>query len=411
MVPFMKKALILFTFIFGIFNSQNLNLKKIEEQVLQNNRTGMHLSSQKQLLQLLEAQNTTISDEAKINFLLGTTFRSINDYGSSINYLKKSKKTAEQLTNADSLKMNIDAEMAFTYFDNHEYDYAEKIIKDITQKKYLNLNLLDKAYIIMQEGYITFLQKNYSAAETHYEESLAILHKNSPCNQPVVLVKQMQLYSVQNQFDKVDRTYKIAMKLADSCKIIKYKIYATEEIKDIYATKNNQQKVFRYSYSLDSLNLIDNREHKLSEMHVNNQNFLEEENKSEKESRLVFIILACLLGFLLLTLGLYFLRKIKFHNKEKILFEEELKKIKHELQLYSEAQFSQTNTENKILNSEKLNARQKELLELVSKGKSNREIAENLSITEATVKYHLGNIYSILDIKNRKEIFGKIIDK
>ena len=407
----MKKALVLFTFIFGFFSSQNLDLNKIEEQVLQNNRTGKHLSSQKQLLQLLEEQNTTINEEAKINYLLATTFRSINDYWSSINYLKKSQKIAENLRDEDSLKIKIDAEMAFTYFDNHDYDSAEAIIKNITKKNYINLSVIDKAYIVMQQGYIDFLKKNYAAAEIHYEASLKILQKNSPCNQPVVMVKQMQLYSALDLLDKVDVIYKSVMKNADSCKIIKYKIYATEEIKSIYDSKNNQQKGFWYSKKLDSLRFIDNRENKLSEMHVNNQIFLEEENESEKESRLVFIVLASLLGLLLVILGIYFFRKSKSHKKEKTVFEDEIKKIKEELKLYSAVQFSNDQKENDILNSDQLNKRQKELLQLVSEGRSNKEIADLLFISEATVKYHLRNIYGILDIKNRKDILGKLSKK
>ena len=146
-------------------------------------------------------------------------------------------------------------------------------------------------------------------------------------------------------------------------------------------------------------------------MHVNNQIFLEEENESEKESRLVFIVLASLLGLLLVILGIYFFRKSKSHKKEKTVFEDEIKKIKEELKLYSAVQFSNDQKENDILNSNQLNKRQKELLQLVSEGRSNKEIADLLFISEATVKYHLRNIYGILDIKNRKDILGKLSKK
>ncbi|SFC04556.1 LuxR C-terminal-related transcriptional regulator [Kaistella jeonii] len=407
----MNKSLIFFIFFFGILNSQHLNLKEIEKEVQQNNRVGKHLTSQKQLMKLLEEENCTMEEQAKINLLLATTFRSIDDYGSSINYLKKSQKAAENLSTNDSLKMNIAAEMAFTYFDNRDYDSAEKIIKNITEKKYVNLKLTDKAYIIMQIGYINYLKKNYRVAELQYLEALGILKKNSTCNQPVVMVKQMQLYAKLKIFDKVDQVYEDVMTLADSCKIIKYKIYATEEIKNIYVGKNNQQKVFLYGARLDSLNLKYNRDHNLSEMHLKNQTSLEEENESEKSSRFLFILLAFFLGLLLMILGIYYFRRSKLHKKETIVFEDEIKRIKEELKLYSTMQFSQNQMENDILNSSQLNRRQKELLQMVSEGLSNKEIAEKLSITEATVKYHLRNIYAILDIKNRKDILAKLSKK
>ena len=50
-----------------------------------------------------------------------------------------------------------------------------------------------------------------------------------------------------------------------------------------------------------------------------------------------------------------------------------------------------------------LSEREVEILKLVSVGKSNRTIAEQLSISENTVKYHLKNIQHKLGVSNRTE--------
>jgi two-component system NarL family response regulator len=50
-----------------------------------------------------------------------------------------------------------------------------------------------------------------------------------------------------------------------------------------------------------------------------------------------------------------------------------------------------------------LSEREIEILKLVSAGKSNRAIAEQLSISENTVKYHLKNILHKLGVTNRTE--------
>lgn len=406
----MKKILPILICIATYLNGQNLDLKVLESQILLQNRAGKQEVSQEKLLEILSKKNLSDLEIANLNLLMASTFRSINDYSSAINYLKKAEKTSLNISGEDSLKMNIKAEIAFTFFDNRNYDRSFEIIKQIKKEKYRFLDNTNHAYIIMQEGFINFLNKDYLISETLYNEALELLKKNSSCNQPVVMVKQMQLFATLKNFKKVEEIYNSVIEIADSCDIIKYKIYATEEIKTIYKNENNQSKVFQYSRSLDSLNDIYNRENKLSEMHVSNQNYLENKAETEKKNSTFAIILSLILGAALSISAVIYFKKNKKHRLEKLKFEEELKSIKQELQVYAKGQFSQIKSENNILKSEKLNARQKKLLELVAKGFSNREIAEKLSITEATVKYHLGNIYAILDIKNRKEIFGKIID-
>lgn len=55
------------------------------------------------------------------------------------------------------------------------------------------------------------------------------------------------------------------------------------------------------------------------------------------------------------------------------------------------------------ISSEPLTDRELEVLDLLSHGKSNKEIAANLSISEFTVKGHLRNIFSKLNVLSRTE--------
>ena len=56
--------------------------------------------------------------------------------------------------------------------------------------------------------------------------------------------------------------------------------------------------------------------------------------------------------------------------------------------------------ENKL---DQLTKREQEVLKEMSKGLNNKEIADNLFITESTVKKHVSNIFSKLDFRNRQE--------
>ena len=48
-----------------------------------------------------------------------------------------------------------------------------------------------------------------------------------------------------------------------------------------------------------------------------------------------------------------------------------------------------------------LTPRQRDILELVSEGLSNAQIAERLFLTESTIKQHLYATYKLLDVRNR----------
>ncbi len=52
----------------------------------------------------------------------------------------------------------------------------------------------------------------------------------------------------------------------------------------------------------------------------------------------------------------------------------------------------------------KLTKRERELVELIYQGKSNKEIAEELFLSESTVKTHIYNIFRKMEVKNRIEV-------
>ena len=56
-----------------------------------------------------------------------------------------------------------------------------------------------------------------------------------------------------------------------------------------------------------------------------------------------------------------------------------------------------------LKNKARLSTREEEVLQLIAEGKTNHDIADNLFISERTVKFHVSSILSKLNVKNRTE--------
>ena len=62
-----------------------------------------------------------------------------------------------------------------------------------------------------------------------------------------------------------------------------------------------------------------------------------------------------------------------------------------------------------ISDSSVLTGRETEVVDLVSHGYTNREVAGALVVTENTVKVHLRNVYRKLDVRNRHQLMAKML--
>ncbi len=409
-----KKIYFFFSlFIFSVCFSQSADLSKLESEVFALNKKGDYKVSQQKVIDFLKRRSLSSSDEAKLYVLLSATYRSLLDYPTAIDYLLQAQSIGTYLQPNDSVVSEINSQLAYLYFDSNQYDKCAKIMQIIEKNKYINISPVDKAYLTMQQGYLQFLENNYELAAKKYNEALKILQKASPCDTPVILVKEMQLYGKQQNLSEAENFYQKSIKISDSCKILKYKLYATEELVTVYQQNKAYEKADHYSKVAQDLRKQFDREGKVFDLHEESMKYVEEEEKDFEQFNLIKTIIYIISLILFLLLVYYFYKKSSYHKREKEKLDAELSQMKKELKVFSEYQFTHQNSakEADVLNFEKLNDRQKELLKYMTEGFSNKEIAEKLFITEATVKYHIKNIYEILELKNRKDFFAKISKK
>ncbi|WP_413534146.1 response regulator transcription factor, partial [Empedobacter brevis] len=92
----------------------------------------------------------------------------------------------------------------------------------------------------------------------------------------------------------------------------------------------------------------------------------------------------------------------QINNQKRILVENDNQHMRDKLAELSHQLINKN--ENSNYNIETLSERQLEIVDLVKKGLTNKEIAEKLFISENTVKYHLKSIYTLLGIDNRNSL-------
>lgn len=89
----------------------------------------------------------------------------------------------------------------------------------------------------------------------------------------------------------------------------------------------------------------------------------------------------------------------------------EIGRLRKTLAAYKSLPVFNMNEDGILDEDEYLNSRQKEVVELMIKGYSNKEMSVKLFIAPTTVKYHVKNIYRIYNVHSRVQLIEKIMDK
>ncbi len=399
-------------------DAQTKSFSSLEDSVYQFNNQLKFGESQALLLPVLQSEAFSNDEKYQVCLLLAHTYKRVQDYQSNFLFLAKAREFAGKTKNKTRYEAGISAQEALAHFDIHNYEKSDSLMRALESTGFRYIDLENRAKLVMQQGYLLFLAKQYPRAEATYDRAIGWLHEIDPCDLPMIYVKKMQLYDAMREPDKMLAAFRESGRYADSCGIIKYDIYAHEELLHIYESHNDPA-AMAISRRLDSLNNVYDQTANVAALHNQKEEMLlaEQDRKLQAEEiRRSYLTLglgaAGLLVLALLAWGLLHLRK-------KRALETEFLRMKDELAAYLAQQPPAplpgqidlaTTHENPPSASSPvpLSSRQQEVLDYLAAGLSNRAIADKLFVSENTIKYHIRNIYEILDIRDRKDLFVKI---
>ena len=410
-----KLVTITIAFLFGFTpawmwpaHGQTNSFRELENRVYQYNNALKYTESQALLLPVLQSETFSADEKYQAALLLSYTYKRLLDYQSTLHFLEMARQFAHQTPKKEQYLATVLSQEAFVYFDIHQYPKADSLMTALETTRFRHIDLENKAKLVMQQGYLQFLDKHYQRAESTYDKAIGWLRVASPCDLPMIYVKKMQTYAAMNRMDLLQNALTQSTRSADSCGIIKYHIYAYDELLAIYKKRNDVAGIANTTRTLDSLNKQYAQAERIAALHTQREAIMLGDNERklqhEQQNGRYLTIGVWGLGGLMLGLLVWLL----LYRQQNQRLEVEFERMKRELDAYLTLSRQQSSVRAFVETRPQdiLSERQREVLNYLSLGLSNREIADKLFVSENTVKYHIKNIYQLLEIKDRKYLLA-----
>lgn len=379
----------LLTFLLGLFLSSGTSAQKIlpdslDKVIYAYNNAFEYDKSIALLSRMLAEPNRSPADRSKFYLYKSYTYKRLFNYGQAMYNLDLAIDEALKSKQADKLVAELKAEKAFIYFDTQDYEKAAGIMKELEDQRYRHLDPQYVAFLLLQASFLRIQEKDYTAAEQNLDDAIALARQHSPQDLPLFYGKKIHLYNATGRYDLRDSAFQEGYREAEKTGVIKYQMYLYEVLKgELYAVKDHAS-ALKAQKKYDSLAYVYDYTGYDGKAQVLDKKIEDEKKLKEltRQKRQKTYLLAMVLLLLFLIPVIYFYRK---HQP-----------VPENGETVSAEVFD--------LNRYDLTIRQREIIVLVQQGKSNKEIADVLYISENTVKYHLKSIYETLGVKRRAQL-------
>ncbi|MFK5857141.1 MAG: LuxR family transcriptional regulator [Bacteroidota bacterium] len=272
-------------------------------------------------------------------------------------------------------------------------------------------------------GHIYLDKDEYIKAEQNFEYSLSIYDSlNINQGKGEVLRSYGQLYFAQGKDTKAIGALKRSLEINAELGNQKELLEINRILSKIYISKGNFSLAIKtiqiYNNLNDSLLNIE-KQKTIADMETKYQ--LKEKNKtievlrleeelSRKQIRYQLVFISLLVVVFVLIVFLFYFNTLKNKLKQNHLrteLQNYLLRI-NEMQVEIEDKKDCPKFSESKLKEYELSQREAQVLELISRGYKNSEIADKLFVSQNTVKSHIKNIYVKLDVKNRVEALKRV---
>ena len=368
-------------------------------------------------LQLSEKSVFTRSVAIALNGI-GNSYVALKKYNAAIKYFNLSLKSNKLEKNERGMGYDYsNLGEAFMYkkqFDSAFY-YQNKALDIAIKSNRLN----DQAIIKSSMGLMFQNKKDWSSALEYYFEAIPVLTKNKSKRllsftliNAGIIFTQLKEFQIAEQY--INSGLKISSEISSKDNVV-LGYQALSDLLELEGNSDNALKnyklmvVYRDSiFNIQSENNIvamnirydtDKKDEKIKRLYL-------ESEVSNSRDIILFLTIGLLLVLSVFSI-LFYRMKIKNNN---MLIDNMRGQIETHLNEISKLEDNDNNTLNLSdkLNDYRLSARELEVLNYITKGMKNQEIADKMLVTLSTIKTHTKSIFNKLDVRNRIEAARKV---
>lgn len=384
----------------GKLVSQSIDPKEIYDEIQELNRENRFEESIIKLENIVNSESSSPLDKYHAYLLKAQTYKRVFDYISTSKNLDLAYREGMKTDNKLEVETRIRIEKMFVEFDQQKYDNAREIIKDINPEALVLMDGTTLAFYYNVLAVADMQDGKYKSAEETLNRGVELLEKNEPQHLPAVYIKLIELAEFTNDEKAALDAFKKGLYFSDEKNMGIYKVNLYRQLSHFYVKREDYKNA--YDLFIIGTNLIGSYD---APSRSGNLNSVEKELMMSRKdlelrndrNKLIFV---SVLLIILIVLFAVLFQLFRVNRKSRKLVEQENDRIRTELEKLT-AELSKNKYPNKNLDNYNLTERQLEIVELIKAGKSNKEIANELFISENTVKYHLKIIYNLLGIDNR----------
>ena len=384
--------------------SNTINSEILKKEISSYNEVGSFDKSIIKLDSIIHSKNVSNYDLYNTYLLKYITYKSLLNYPEAEENLKNAEKYGlKDPKYKDEVETRILVEQIFIQYDYLKFEKVNELLQEVNKQ---NLKLLDAetyALYISVIATINIKNKNFDQAEKDFYEAVELLKQKSPKHLPNIYRKLLHLYTDTKDNKKAKEAFDKGLYYAKKYNIKLYILNMYESLTWHYAQNKDWEKAYKTRLIVNELATdfdAINQSGKLQSLEreiTNKRSSLEARN--QKNIRLFLVIISITLAALLIV----FYKLYKINIEKRKLVENENERMRNKL---SDLMNHSNKPKEKeiVLADYNFSERQLDIIELVKKGFTNKEIAASLYISENTVKYHLKIIYNTLGIESRSSL-------